>query len=250
MSKNKNHNTSSTTPIQLTNGTILEQFQDYVKDHKKVSDIIGFLSIQNARLLRFGNDVDNIPADLGTEIVEFVAYFLENYDDVTREARYENWGDQDARIIRAANAIYENNWMKERMEIWNSLPDIQKHEAETLRDTIMDIRADRIISAVDGDGDSWQFEIPHTIYREYLQSYKDTLLLYLAKSFLYPGGGIMVRLIKRSSTELFGIQVLPIGIWRPLPKEETIDAHTLTLDGERIPPEKGLIYTEIVRERI
>ena len=49
---------------------------------------------------------------------------------------------------------------------------------------------------------------------------------------------------RKGKVEIFGIGAGG-GKWKPITREEMIDAHTLMPDGTRIEREKGVIYTEI-----
>ena len=49
---------------------------------------------------------------------------------------------------------------------------------------------------------------------------------------------------RKGKVEIFGIGA-DGGKWKPITREEMIDAHTLMPDGTRIEREKGVIYTEI-----
>ena len=58
-------------------------------------------------------------------------------------------------------------------------------------------------------------------------------------------GGITVHLCKRE--EVFGIRVLPHGVWSPIRKEEMKKASLTTPDGFEMEPEEDVVYTEIQR---
>lgn len=55
--------------------------------------------------------------------------------------------------------------------------------------------------------------------------------------------------LKKDHVEVFGIRVLPFGVWSPISKEEMQTASLTTPNGIELDPEEGVIYTEIQRER-
>lgn len=229
--------------------SILEQFQMFLKETPAARDIVGFLSVQNARLLsHMVGGVENLPEEVVKEVYEFFLYFMDNFDDLTYEARLENWLD-DALILRVGMLIDEQLAEMEDEQFLNSLTDKQKAEAQTLADTIIEIRKNRHISFAAGS-DMWVFDIPKTIRKDELNSYKKELYIMCAE-IVDAFGAMTVRTSEPGKNdEIFGIRVLyPFQVWSPISKKEMLDAHTLAPDGTRIAPEEGTVYTEIMREK-
>lgn len=229
--------------------SILEQFQLFLKETPTARDIVGFLSVQNARLLtHMVGGVENLPEEKAKEVYEFFLYFMKNFNEITYEARFENWSD-DALILRVGMIIDDEIAKMEEEQFLNSLTDKQKLEAQTLADTIMAIRKNRHISCITPE-DMWSINIPKTIRRNELESYKRDLYIACAE-IVEAFGAMTVRLSEpEKNDEIFGIRVIyPFQVWSPISKEEMLDAHTLAPDGIRIAPEEGVVYTEIMRER-
>lgn len=250
--RNKPQNTNNKVNVffDKINGkklTILQQFEMFLKEKPTVNDIIDFLSIQNALLIgetSFGKMTEKRIL----EIYEFFVYFMENFDELTLEARMRNWPD-DAYILRLGEEINEQILEQEEKEFLDSLTDKQRHEAQTLADTIMDIRKDRILTCRIMD-DAWEFFIPRTLRKNELEVCKQELFLMCA-DIICNYGSVIVRTMDKNTNEIFGIRVIhPIQVWSPISKEEMLDAHTLAPNGIRLAPEEGLIYTEIMREKI
>ena len=231
--------------IALKGKTILEQFQNFISEHRKVSDIITFISIQNARFIGLSG-TDKISEEKKMELHEFYDYFMENFDDLTFEARMENWG-QEPYIFRLVESLMEE---EERQLLENyvaTLPICIKKEARTLCDTLFSIREHRVISYVTKE-DRGTFEIPKTIYHSELKEARDTL--YLICCYIVEELGVLtVRLRKEDHDEIFGIRILPIGIWSPIGKEEMQKAHCTGPNGIVLEPEADVVYTDIMRER-
>lgn len=245
MAKKNRNNSLKRKEVQLCDGTILEQFEDYISKHKKVSDIITFLSVKNAELIGLSG-MGKIGVSLKDELYEFYDYFFENFDELTAEARIREWG-QEPFIFRLTEEIMHQEEEQLKKAFLDSLSDHVKKEAKTLSDTLFAIRENRILTIVNAE-EYYSFEIPKVIYREELGEYREDLF-FLCCTMIANLGAMTVRLIKKQGTEIFGIRTLPIGVWSPISKEEMRKAHTTAPNGIELEPEDGVIYTEIMREK-
>ena len=245
MSKKRNNNM---TVLDIPDkGTILEQFETFIEKHKKKSDIIYFLSIMNARSLLWGN---NIPENMVQEIIEFTAYFEENFYAFVYEEVMENWGD-DPRILQIGDYLIEQEYKKFADERIKNADTKIKKEAQTLADTLYQIREYRIISYVfvsnDGDMEQYGLEIPKTVYKMELEDMRKDLLI-ACLDVIEGNGAMTVRLRKTDHDEIFGIRVLPNRMWIPVDKDSMKKAHLTGPDGIEFEPEDNVVYTEIQRE--
>lgn len=256
MSKNNkkkiNHDNKVNRFFQKINAnkyTILEQFRLFLDETPSVQDIVGFLAVQNARLIPFlGNHGEKLTPEMADEVYEFYDYFMDNYDDLTIEARLSNW-ENDALILRVGADLEEFFMEQEEQAFLDSLTDKQKQEAKTLADTIMAIRKDKLVTFNTME-ESWQMYIPAVLSKTELNDCKYELYGCCAE-VICEFGAITVRTADRNGRRsIFGIRVLaPYQVWSPISKEDMLDAHTLAPDGTRLAPEEGLTYTEIMRER-
>ena len=126
-----------------TKGTILQQFQKYLEKHKKVSDIIDFLSIQNARMICQAEK--GVSEQLKDELIEFYQYFMTNFDELTYSARIENWGMEPLVLRMADHFLYERH-QQLREQYLAELPISVAMEAKFLCDTLFRIRKYRVFS--------------------------------------------------------------------------------------------------------
>lgn len=128
---------------------------------------------------------------------------------------------------------------------------VARKEAATMADTLFSIREHRCFTLYYDYGEdtiTGTFELPMNIYRQELQDAKEELL-YLCTLIVENRGTIVTRLIKGNQEEVFGIHVMPHGIWRPVSKEEMRQASLVTPNGIELEPEENVTYTEIQRER-
>lgn len=249
-SSNRNNNVVEFVPLNIPKeGTILERFRLYISKHKKKSDIINFLSVVNAELIGLGG-MEKISTEKANEILEFADYFNENFYDIMFDDMMDNWG-QDPFVLRLADEIEDELYVQARNEYLSTLPEFIKTEAETLCDTLFSIRENKRLTFVFNDEDGYEteyVEIPKSIPKQQLKDFKDNLLLGCV--FCIEGyGAITVRLFKKDHEEIFGIRILPNGIWSPISKEEMREASLTTPDGIELEPEEGVVYTEIQRTK-
>ena len=254
MAKNKNKNNTKKSnqniqtqmvPIELKGNTILEEFQNYFEKHKKVSDIIRFLSVKNAQLIGLVG-TNNVTKEMENQVLEFYKYFTKNFDEVTAEARYENWPN-DAYILRAGESLYFQALEQEHKEFLRNVSDEVKDEAKDLRDVLIDIRKHKILTVCTKDDKFVRGQFPKTITKRYLNNAKNEML-YLCAYMLENYGSMIVRIINEDETaEIFGLRTDKNKHWQPLSKEQTYDCYTLSPSGDYIEPEEGVTFTEIKR---
>ena len=226
-------------------GSILEQFQEFFAKHKKVSDILDFLGVQNARLLA-KQASGGLTEEEENEVVEFADYFLDEFDEITYGARMDRWG-REPYILRLADEIAYGQWEIIQSAAFSEMTEVHKKEAETLRDTLMAIRQDKVVEFIT-ESDSGSMDIPRSIRKEELEFVRQ-IVLYRCAEVIRERGLVAVEVVFRDHSEVFGIQVSPIGIWMPMTKEETRAHDCTTPSGIELEPEDDVIYTEIQRER-
>lgn len=229
-------------------GTLLEKFTKYLESHKKKSDVIKFLSVINAKYIGMRNQFSEKDKE---EIIEFAAYFETYFYDLMYEDMMENWG-QDPYILRLAEQMVLEGHLAERKEVIKNASEAVKKEAKTLADTLFNIREYRCFTtsyfSPEEGAVSGQMELPKTIYKEELNDAKEELY-YVCIQVVENRGSIVTRLVKKDHAEVFGIRVLPFGVWSPISKEEMQTASLTTPNGIELEPEEGVVYTEIQRER-
>lgn len=242
-SKKKSNSNYRTISISAK-GTIYQQFRAFMgKEPRTVEDVISFLHIQNARALSW---VDKeVPQEKKDDLIEFFIYFMENFDQLTHMARMREWGDEPL-VLRMGYKFYMEEHDRERDKYLASISKNTRIEAESLRDKLFAIRADRYFSVVFPDGDSATLNLDATIPKNRLDDSK-TELLWICAQLVESSGGLTVRCQYRNKTEVFGIAAKH-GRWVPIAKQEILDAHTLAPDGTRLKPEEGVVYTEISRD--
>ena len=74
-------------------------------------------------------------------------------------------------------------------------------------------------------------------------------LLYFCAWVIRGRGTVTVEIIGKYKSQVFGIEVSPIGIWMPRSKEAMQAAECTTPSGFVLEPEDDIAYTEIERER-
>lgn len=229
-------------------GTLLEKFTKYLESHKKKSDVIKFLSVMNAKYIGMRNQFSEKDKE---EIIEFAAYFETYFYDIMYEDMMENWG-QDPYILRLAEQMVLEEHLVERKAVIKNASEAVKKEAKTLADTLFNIREYRCFTtsyfSPEQGTVSGQMELPKTIYKEELSDAKEELY-YVCIQVVENRGSIVTRLIKKDHAEVFGIRVLPFGVWSPISKEEMQTVSLTTPNGIELEPEEGVVYTEIQRER-
>ena len=243
--KEQQTNLPASAEIDFSSGTILEQFEDYLADHRKVSDIIAFLSAQDRRLLALSHD-GGIPETLEDEIIEFADYFLQEFDDITYSARIRAFGDEPF-VLRLADSLAWYRLESEESAAWNGMSEVHQKEAVTLRDTLWAVRGDRALDFLT-DQDTRTLDIPAVLYPDEIPRMRQ-LLLYFCAWVIRGRGTVAVEIIGKYKSQVFGIEVSPIGIWMPRSKEAMQASECTTPSGFVLEPEDDIEYIEIERER-
>ena len=239
------------------NETLLEKFKEHMKEAKSISDIIGILSVLNAEYISkcsFYDDIEDMPDDFKNEIIEFASYFHEKFGESTAQARYENWGENDAFLLRTAESIIEYEDEKKAKEFYDNMTEGQKNEVNSFTEEIFSIRKDRILSFMWGDGDdgSCQLRIPRTIPKYDLDNLKADIKKYVT-FIIHNRGALVVREFTKGFNvkeyEIYGYRVNPFGVWNAIKAKEMKKAHCTAPSGKKLPPEKGATYTSRPRNK-
>lgn len=210
--------------INIPEGTIYDSFQKYVENHNKKEDIIIFLSLQNARLLKeiglHGND--NIPESYKKEIVDFYEYFIIHYYDRMKNEMMKMWNDGPL-ILRAGHYYMEEENIKNQKKLLASIPeeDQRMKDAKALSDRIMNIRKNKKLTAsFITDPKAEVITIPATIKREALDEYKE-FVLYLCLRIILDAGVMICRIFENNGIEkVFAIQAdNENNTWKPVEVE-------------------------------
>jgi hypothetical protein len=231
--------------IDFSSGTVLEQFEDYLAEHRKISDIVAFLAAQDERLLALSKD-GGIPENLEDEVIEFTDYFLREFDDITYDARIRAFGEEPF-VLRLADSLAWYRLESEESRAWEGMSDVHKKEASTLRDTLMAVRGDKALDFVT-DQDTRTLDIPAVLYPDEIPKMRQ-LLLYFCAFVIRGRGTVAVEIIGKYKSQVFGIEVSPIGIWMPRSKEAMQASECTTPSGFVLEPEDDIEYIEIERER-
>ena len=243
--KEQNTKLPEAAEIDFSSGTILEQFEDFLQEHRKISDIIAFLSAQDQRLLAFSHG-GGIPVALEDEVIDFADYFLREFDEVTYNARIRAFGEEPF-VLRLADSLAWYRLESEESIQWEQMSEVHKKEASTLRDTLMAVRGDKALDFLT-DQDTRTLDIPAVLYPDEIPKMRQ-LLLYFCAWVIRGRGTVTVEIIGKYKSQVFGIEVAPIGIWMPRSKEAMQAAECTTPSGFVLEPEDDIEYTEIERER-
>ena len=228
--------------IELKGNTITEQFQYWLGEHKKVSQIITFLSIQNAKILAMSKgDIHNLSDEMKMQIIEFAQWFDEDFDEITWEARMYEWGEDDALILRVADMILEEQFINTVDETLKSLTDSQRKEVETLTEALYKIRKDRILTFSFSDMSANQIQIPKTVPKNELKLMKYEIMDSVIK-MIVAGGQVIVREIHADKIYIYSYQTNPIGMWVPIEAEQLKEAYLVTPSGIELEPEDDVEY--------
>lgn len=235
--------------ISFNGNTFIEKFDNYVGKSNDTHKMVEALSIINAQCIGIYGMADgiikNIPSNKRNDIVQFAEYFLANYDELTEEARYENWGPEDAFTLRLAGEIDAWQTQTELVKIYTEMSDGQQKEVDTLTDHIFNVRKDREIYMIWDNGLA-HIDLSRAIPRYELNDAKEMLKAYIT-AVINGYGNIVVREYKRGFDHegcyMYGFAVNPFGVWEPISKEDMKVIHTYNPDGENMPLEKGVTYT-------
>lgn len=244
MGRNKNRK-NNVVQVQLAGDTIREQFDNYFKDHKKVSDIISFIHMINATLLAKSNF--GMSEEEKDDIVAFAHYFDDEFMPLCYNAIMDEWGDLPY-LFDLADSIEYDRQLASYQEEYEKMSSFRRHEADTLAQTLFGIREEREVY-FETARDSDTFNFPKTISARYLENAKETMCK-VCGHIIANNGIVKVTLEKPDKKEIFGIVVLQNGIWVPLEKEQMKKMMLSTTSGIELEPEDDVVYTDIVRELI
>ena len=199
--KEQNTKLPEAAEIDFSSGTILEQFEDFLQEHRKISTY-------NARIRAFG---------------------------------------EEPFVLRLADSLAWYRLESEESIQWEQMSEVHKKEASTLRDTLMAVRGDKALDFLT-DQDTRTLDIPAVLYPDEIPKMRQ-LLLYFCAWVIRGRGTVAVEIIGKYKSQVFGIEVSPIGIWMPRSKEAMQAAECTTPSGFVLEPEDDIEYTEIERER-
>ena len=244
-------------PIELKGDTIVEQFEFYLGEHRKISDIVNFLAIQNDRLLATLSEVENqdptnLPVPVKEQIMDFVSLFDNDYDHVTRAARILEWGPDDALILRAADVLFEEELYNDVDGMLGKMSPAARREVETLTDTIYQVKKDRFVFFVYGDYSTDYMTLPKKIFARDLKYSRYELMERICKAVL-TYGYVLVREFRHAlntgASELYGFEVkAPFGVWGPLDEKDLLERCLTTDSGIALEPEDDVAYVCRPRE--
>lgn len=242
MSRNRNrkHNVEQ---VQLTGDTIREQFDNYFKEHKKVSDIIGFLHVINATLLAKSNI--GMSEEEKDDVVSFAHYFDDEFMPLCYNAIMDEWGELPY-LFDLADSIEYDRQLAGYQEEYEKMSAFRRHEADTLAETLFGIREKREVY-FETTKDSDTFNFPKTISAKHLENAKETMRKICGYT-IANNGFMMVTLEKPEGKEIFGIMVLQNGVWVPIERNRMRKIMLTTESGIELEPEDGVAYIDIARE--
>lgn len=224
---NKKNNNQKFETVDIPEGTILESFKEYIKEHNREDDIIKFLSVKSAWLMtRIAmSDMrgeDDLPEKEKEEIKDFYEFFINNFYSKYEKAIYRNWND-DPLILRAGYVYMEEMHEKIRKSVLDSVPnnDQRMKDAKDLCDKIMSIRKNKQLSAVFGkEPERETILIPPTIKKSELDEYKEDVL-YLCLRLILEGGVIVCRISEKDSLyKIFAVETdYENHTWKPTDAE-------------------------------
>ena len=143
---------------------------------------------------------------------------MENYGERTRNARYDNWGDE-AFILVLADTLYQEDCERANEEFIKNVSEDVLKEAENLTEKILAIRKDKHFSCYTSS-DMWTFSLRKGIPKKFLQSIKRETTVYFAKIIVMEGA-VVIRVFNddKSPDQIFGIRGTKTS-WIPIPKDE------------------------------
>ncbi|MBR6321995.1 MAG: hypothetical protein IKR59_03915 [Lachnospiraceae bacterium] len=227
------------------NGTIISRFRAYLADHRKVSDIVAFLAEEDREIRRLVKD-NAITGEKEEEILEFADYFFAEFDDATYSARMRFFGEEPL-ILQLADRIALTRFTEEQSPAYESMTKVHQKEAQTLSETIFAVSGDKAVDFIT-DRETRYFDIPAVIYPEELPMMR-LFCLYYCAWVIRERGMVTVEIIGRKKSQVFGIEVSPIGIWMPMSSRAMQAYDCTTPSGFELEPEDDVEYIEIERER-
>lgn len=244
MSKKRKKDDLEIKNMNYQGDTILERFKNFLEDYNEnpsPSDIVGFISCENARFLCYRyNNLDNIPETIQEDIYEFYNYFLDYYDAYTYNARMENWGDEPL-IIRVGQEIDDMKENEDRDKYIQSCPKVLRENAKDLADRLMNIRKDKYMTVIYSEEEKIPYKIPKIVPKQNLLDVKNDVLA-IAIQMISEGGAMVVTYAKNSyEAETFAIGSNGIN-WISVPKEELEAARDENFENSF---DSSIIYTDI-----
>lgn len=206
------------TMANIPEGTLTESFKRFIAKDNSIENILKFLGIQNARYIAKGRVSSKFSEEEKEELYEFYSYFMENYGERTRNARYDNWGDE-AFILVLADTLYQEDCERANEEFIKNVSEDVLKEAENLTEKILAIRKDKHFSCYTSS-DMWTFSLRKGIPKKFLQSIKRETTVYFAKIIVMEGA-VVIRVFNddKSPDQIFGIRGTKTS-WIPIPKDE------------------------------
>ena len=221
------------------NKTIWQNFEMNIKDQNNTQEIIGALSVVNAKLIGLSRDASLIEENM-IQIVEFGDNFNKKYAKKTKKARYKNWG-QEAFALRLYEDIKEN--CQYEIHVLKGLEKANTKElqkARTLGNTICKIKGDKKVTICYPDG-SLTLDFP-----KYMKNInQNQLLTAITNDTLKNNCGVIICRPNFDGTEnIYGLRtsnynVEVIGL-EELKWSYSVDSRT----GEKIPVPKQLRFKE------
>lgn len=244
MSKKRKKDDLEIKNMNYQGDTILERFKNFLEDYNEnpsPSDIVGFISCENARFLCYRyNNLENIPESIQEDIYEFYNYFLDYYDAYTYNARMENWGDEPL-IIRVGQEIDDMKENEDRDKYIQNCPKVLHENAKDLADRLMNIRKDKYMTVIYSEEEKIPYKIPKIVPKQNLLDVKNDVLA-IAIQMISEGGAMVVSYAKNSyEAETFAIGSNGIN-WISVPKEELEAAHDEDFENNF---DSSIIYTDI-----
>lgn len=244
MSKKRKKDDLEIKNMNYQGDTILERFKNFLEDYNEnpsPSDIVGFISCENARFLCYRyNNLENIPESIQEDIYEFYNYFLDYYDAYTYNARMENWGDEPL-IIRVGQEIDDMKENEDRDKYIQSCPKILRENAKDLADRLMNIRKDKYMTVIYSEEEKIPYKIPKIVPKQNLLDVKNGVLA-IAIQMISEGGAMVVSYAKNSyEAETFAIGSNGIN-WISVPKEELEAARDEDFENSF---DSSITYTDI-----
>lgn len=244
MSKKRRKNDIEVKNMNYRGDTILERFKNFLEDYNdnpSPSDIVGFISCENARFLCYRyNNLDNIPETIQEDIYEFYNYFLDYYDAYTYTARMENWGAEPL-IMRVGQEIDDMKENEDRDKYIQNCPEVLHENAKDLADRLMNIRKDKYMTVIYSEEEKIPYKIPKIIPKENLLNIKNDVLA-ICIQMIVEGGAMVVSYAKNSyEAETFAIGSNGIN-WISVPKEELEDARDEDFENSF---DSSITYTDI-----
>ena len=244
MSKRCRKNDIDVKNMNYEGETILDRFKNFLEDYTdnpSPSDIVGFISCENARFLCYRyNNLDNIPETIQEDIYEFYNYFLDYYDAYTYNARMENWADEPL-IIRVGQEIDDMKENEDRDKYIQKCPKILLENAKDLVDRLMNIRKDKYMTVIYSEEEKIPYKIPKIIPKENLLNVKDDVLA-ICIQMIAEGGAMVVSYAKNSyESETFAIGSNGVN-WVSVPKEELEAARDEEFENSF---DSSITYTDI-----